>query len=102
MPPGPGRTEGLRGQLAAWLESLRFAGRLAGDRHDAWFLDLSPLEAAGDKVRKHVEFTVGFAPRRPGEFVILRVIHGVQGARITPVSPERWAIAGPASPDEKD
>jgi len=102
-PRGPGRTEALRLQLAAWLESLRFAGRLAGDRDQAWFVDLSPLEVAGNEVRKHIEFTVGFAPRRPGEFVIFRVVHGLQGGRVTPVSPERWAIAGPtATPAEED
>ncbi len=101
--PGRGRSEGLRRQLESWLESLRFAGRLAGDRHEAWFVDLSPLEVAGEEVRKHVEFSVGFAPRRPGEFVIFRVVHGLQGSRITPVSAERWAIARPAAaPGEED
>lgn len=102
-PPGRGRIEGLRGQLAAWLESLRFAGRLAGDRDEAWFIDLSQLEAAGEEVRKHVEFSVGFAPRRPGEFVIFRVVHGLQGGRVTSVSPERWAISrSPAKPPEEE
>ncbi|MFN2166398.1 MAG: hypothetical protein ACK2U9_09060, partial [Anaerolineae bacterium] len=91
--PGPGRTEDLRRQLEAWLESMRFAGRLAGDREDAWFVDLSALEAAGEEARKHVEFALGFAPRRPREFVILRVVHGIQGGRVVPVSAERWAMS---------
>lgn len=92
-PPGPARTQGLRRQLEAWLESMRFAGRLAGDREEAWFVDLSALEVAGEETRKHVEFTLGFAPRRPGEFVILRVVHGLQGGRVVPVSAERWAMS---------
>jgi hypothetical protein len=35
--------------------------------------------------------------------VIFRVVHGLQGGRVTPVSPERWAISrSPAEPPEEE
>ena len=92
-PPGPDLAQRLRGQLSGWLESLRFAGRLAGDPGTAWFVDVNEVSAPHRPMR--VEFTVGFAPRRPGEFIIYRVSQGLHGARLAPVSAERWAITQP-------
>jgi uncharacterized protein len=92
-PPGPDLAQRLRDQLGLWLESLRFAGRLAGEAADAWFVDVHEVSAANQPAR--VEFTVGFAPRRPKDFVIYRVSQGLHGARIAPVSAERWAITQP-------
>lgn len=83
----------LQGQLAGWLEALRRAGRLAGETAQAWFVDVDEVSAPYRPTQ--VEFTVGFAPRRPGDFVIYRVSQGLHGARLAPVSPERWAIAQP-------
>jgi hypothetical protein len=53
-------------------------------------VDEPSLAAPG---RTRLEFTVGFAPRRAGDFVIYRVRQGLSGARLVAVSPERWAIA---------
>jgi len=91
---GEDLAERLRIQVTGWLESLRFAGLLAGGPGEAWFLDLAQVAAAERPGR--VEFTVGFAPRRAGEFVIYRVSQGLNGARLAPVSAERWAISRPA------
>lgn len=93
-PPGPDLAQRLRSQLASWLESLRFAGRLAGDPGEAWFVDVNEVSAPHRPAR--VEFTVGFAPRRPRDFVIYRVSQALHGARLVPVSAERWAISRPA------
>jgi uncharacterized protein len=92
-PPGPELARRLHSQLASWLESLRFAGRLAGDTAEAWFIDVNEVSAPQRPTR--VEFTVGFAPRRPRDFVIYRVSQALHGARLVPVSPERWAISRP-------
>lgn len=92
-PPGPDLAGRLRDQLSGWLESLRFSGRLAGDPDTAWFVDVNEVSAPHRPTR--VEFTVGFAPRRPGEFIIYRVSQGLHGARLAPVSAERWAITQP-------
>ncbi len=83
----------LQRQLAGWLESLRGAGRLAGEAAEAWFVDVDEVSAPFRPTQ--VEFTVGFAPRRPGDFIIYRVSQGLHGARLAPVSPERWAITQP-------
>jgi len=91
---GEDLAERLRIQVTGWLESLRFAGLLAGGPGEAWFLDLAQVAAADRPGR--VEFTVGFAPRRAREFVIYRVSQGLNGARLAPVSAERWAISRPA------
>jgi uncharacterized protein len=92
-PPGPDLAQRLRGQLSEWLETLRFAGRLAGDREEAWFVDVNEVSAPHRPAR--VEFTVGFAPHRPKEFIIYRVSQGLPGARLVPVSAERWVITQP-------
>lgn len=92
-PPGPDLARRLSSQLASWLESLRFAGRLAGDPAEAWFIDVNEVSAPKRPAR--VEFTVGFAPRRPRDFVIYRVSQALHGARLVPMSPERWAISRP-------
>jgi uncharacterized protein len=92
-PRGPDLARRLTGQLSHWLESLRLAGRLAGSAQEAWFVDVHAAPAP-DRLTQ-VEFTVGFAPQRPAEYVIYRVSQGLHGARLAPVSPERWAIAQP-------
>lgn len=92
-PSGPDLAERLRLQLGNWLEALRFAGRLAGSAAEAWFVDVNEVAAPERPAR--VDFTVGFAPQRPGEFVIYRVSQGLRGSRLAPVSPERWAISQP-------
>jgi uncharacterized protein len=92
-PPGTDLAERLRSQLSGWLESLRFAGRLAGSPGEAWFVDVHDVSAPHRPAR--VEFTVGFAPRRPGDFIIYRVSQGLPGARLATVSQERWAISQP-------
>lgn len=94
-PSGPALAERLREQLGNWLESLRFAGRLVGSRTEAWFVDVNEVTAPLRPPR--VEFTVGFAPQRPGEFIIYRVSQGLRGARLAAISPERWAISQPAT-----
>jgi uncharacterized protein len=93
-PPGPERADRLRGQLSAWLESMRFAGRLAGGMAEAWFVDVSEVPAA--RHAGMVEFTVGFAPLRASDFIIYRVSQGLHDARLVPISAERWAITRPA------
>jgi len=92
-PPGPDLARRLRSQLSGWLEALRFSGRLVGDPGEAWFVDVNEVSAPHRPAK--VEFTVGFAPRRPGEFIIFRVSQGLHGARLAPVSAERWAITKP-------
>jgi uncharacterized protein len=92
-PPGPDLAQRLRSQLSGWLEALRFSGRLAGDPEDAWFVDVNEVSAPHSPAR--VQFTVGFAPRRPRDFIIFRVSQGLHGARLMPVSAERWAITQP-------
>lgn len=92
-PAGSDLVARLRMQLGTWFESLRFAGRLAGDPGEAWFVDVD--DVAGPDRRSRVEFTFGFAPRRPGDFVIYRVVQGLDGGRLAQVSAERWAIARP-------
>jgi uncharacterized protein len=94
-PRGSELARRLRSQLSHWLESLRLTGRLAGNAHEAWFVDVNEAPDPGRLTQ--VEFTVGFAPTRPGEFVIYRVSQGLHGARLAPVSPERWAISGAAA-----
>ena len=100
-PPGADLADRLRSQLSGWLETLRFAGRLAGDAGEAWFVDVHDVSAPHRPTR--VEFTVGFALRRPGDFIIYRVSQGLAGARLATVSQERWAISrpprAPAPPD---
>lgn len=88
-PPGPDLAVRLSDQLSLWLESLRFAGRLAGGPGEAWFVHVDPPRAA---TIPGAEFTVGFAPRRASEFAIYRVCQTLHGARLAPVSPERWAM----------
>jgi hypothetical protein len=88
-PPGPDLTARLSDQLSLWLESLRFAGRLAGGPGEAWFVHVDPPRAA---TVPGAEFTVGFAPRRACEFAIYRVCQSLHAARLAPVSPERWAM----------
>lgn len=95
-PPGPDLAARLQTQLGTWFESLRFAGRLAGDPGEAWFVEVD--EVAGPEHRARVEFTFGFAPRRPRDFVIYRVVQGLDGGRLAQVSAERWAIARPRCP----
>lgn len=81
----------LAEQLSLWLESLRFAGKLAGGPGEAWFVHIDPPRIGG--VRPEcATFTVGFAPRRAGEFVIYRVSQSLHAARLAPVSTERWAM----------
>lgn len=92
-PPGPDLAQRLRSQLSEWLEKLRVAGRLAGDPEEAWFVDVNEVSAPHRPAR--VEFTVGFAPHRPREFVIYRVSQGLPGARLVPLSAERWVITQP-------
>lgn len=92
-PAGPDLARRLATQLSGWLESLRFAGLLAGDPADAWFVDVNEVSAPHRPTQ--VEFTVGFAPRRPREFIIYRVSQGLHGSRLALVSPERWAITQP-------
>jgi hypothetical protein len=92
-PPGDGLAERLRDQLSGWLESLRFSGRLAGDTSEAWFVDVNEIPLPQRPAR--VEFTVGFAPHRPREFIICRVSQGLDGARLAYLSAERWAITQP-------
>ena len=92
-PPGADLAHRLRGQLSGWLEGLRFSGRLAGDPGEAWFVDVNEVSAPHRPAQ--VEFTVGFAPRRPGDFIIYRVSQGLRAARLAPVSAERWAITQP-------
>lgn len=92
-PPGSDLAQRLRSQLSGWLEALRFSGRLAGGPREAWFVDVNEVSAPHRLTR--VEFTVGFAPRRPGDFVIYRVSQSLHGARLAPVSAERWAITQP-------
>lgn len=94
-PPGHDLAQRLRDQLGGWLESLRFAGRLAGDPAEAWFLDVEEVSAPHRLAR--VEFTVGFAPHRPRDFIIHRVSQGLDGARLAHLSAERWAITRPRS-----
>ena len=93
-PPGHDLGERLRAQLGGWLESLRFAGRLAGESADAWFLDIDEVAAPHRLAR--VEFTVGIAPFRPRDFIIYRLSQGLDGARLAHLSGERWAITRPA------
>ena len=88
-PPGPALAARLSHQLSLWLESLRFAGRLAGGPGEAWFVHVDPPRAA---TVPGAEFTVGFAPRRASEFAIYRVCQTLHAARLAPVSPERWAL----------
>ena len=90
---GPGLAQRLEAQLSGWLESLRFAGLLAGNPPDAWFVDVNEVSAPQRPAQ--VEFTVGFAPRRPREFIIYRVSQGLHRSRLALVSPERWAITQP-------
>ncbi len=90
---GPDLARRLEAQLGGWLESLRFAGLLAGDSADAWFVDVNEVSAPHRPTR--IEFTVGFAPRHPRDFIIYRVSQGLHGARLGLVSPERWAISQP-------
>jgi uncharacterized protein len=92
-PPGADLARRLHRQLCGWLEELRFSGRLAGNPGEAWFVDVNEVSAPHRPAR--VEFTVGFAPRRPGDFIIYRVSQGLRGARLAPVSAERWAITQP-------
>jgi len=92
-PPGADLADRLREQLSGWLESLRFAGLLAGGPAEAWWVDVNEVPAPNRPAR--VEFTVAFAPRRPGDFVIYRVSQSLHGARLAPVSAERWAITQP-------
>lgn len=92
-PPGSDLANRLRNQLSGWLEEQRFAGRLAGGPGEAWFVDVNEVSAPHTATR--VEFTVGFAPRRPRDFIIYRVSQGLHGARLAPVSAERWAITQP-------
>jgi uncharacterized protein len=92
-PAGPALAQRLRLQLAAWLESLRIAGLLAGGPGEAWLVDVNEVSAPHRAAR--IDFTVGFAPRRPGDFVIYRVSQGLHGARLANVSPERWVITQP-------
>jgi uncharacterized protein len=92
-PPGPGLADRLRRQLEGWLESLRRAGRLAGEAAEAWFVDVQEVSAPHRPAQ--VEFSVGFAPQRPGDFIIYRVSQGLHGARLAPVSVERWVITQP-------
>jgi hypothetical protein len=91
--PGPDLARRLCTQLSRWLESLRFEGRLAGETAQAWFVDVNEVSAPTRATR--IEFTVGFAPSRPGDFVIYRVSQGLHAARLVPVSAERWAITQP-------
>jgi hypothetical protein len=91
--PGPDLARRLCTQLSRWLESLRFEGRLAGETAQAWFVDVNEVSAPTRPTR--IEFTVGFAPSRPGDFVIYRVSQGLHAARLVPVSAERWAITQP-------
>lgn len=91
--PGADLAQRLRSQLSGWLEELRFSGRLAGDPGEAWFVDVNEVSAPQRPAR--IEFTVGFAPHRPNDFVIYRVSHGLHGARLALVSAERWAITQP-------
>jgi uncharacterized protein len=92
-PPGEDLAQRLRDQLCGWLESMRLAGLLAGEPQEAWFVDVNEIPASARAAQ--VEFTVGFASRRPREFVIYRVCQGLHGARLMPVSAERWAITQP-------
>jgi uncharacterized protein len=92
-PPGTDLPHRLWNQLSGWLESLRFSGRLAGGPGDAWFVDVNEVSVPHRPAR--VDFTIGFAPQRPGEFVIYRVSQGLHGARLATVSAERWAITQP-------
>jgi uncharacterized protein len=95
-PPGPDLASRLRAQLSGWLEALRFAGRLKGSPEQAWFVDVNEVSEPARPTQ--VEFTVGFAPCRPADFVIYRVSQGLHGARLVPVSAERWAITRPPRP----
>jgi uncharacterized protein len=92
-PAGPDLARRLQAQLSGWLESLRFAGLLAGEPADAWFVDVNEISAPHRPAR--VEFTVGFAPRQPRDFIIYRVSQALHGSRLALVSRERWAIAQP-------
>jgi uncharacterized protein len=92
-PPGADLACRLRDQVSRWLEGLRFAGRLAGTAEEAWFVDVNEL--CSPHQPSQVMFTVGFAPRIPRDFVIYRVSQGLHGARLAPVSAERWAITRP-------
>jgi hypothetical protein len=91
--PGDGLATRLRDQLVGLLESLRFAGRLAGDASEAWFVDVNEIALPQRPTR--VEFTVGFAPQRPRDFIICRVSQGLDGACLAYLSAERWAITRP-------
>lgn len=92
-PAGPDLAHRLRMQLSGWLESLRFAGLLAGGPGEAWFVDVNEVSAPHRPTQ--VDFTVGFASRQPLDFIIYRVCQGLHGARLVPVSPERWVISKP-------
>jgi uncharacterized protein len=92
-PPGADLADRLHSQLSRWLEALRLSGRLAGEKGEAWFVDVNEVPAPHRPAR--VEFTVGFAPGRPKDFIIYRVSQGLHGARLAPVSAERWAITQP-------
>jgi uncharacterized protein len=92
-PPGEGLAQRLRMQLGGWLESLRLGGLLAGEPGEAWFIDVNEIPAPYRPAQ--VQFTVGFAPCQPGEFMIYRVSQGLHGGRLAPVSAERWVISQP-------
>ncbi|MFU8895232.1 MAG: hypothetical protein ACNA8J_02475 [Gammaproteobacteria bacterium] len=93
-PAGRDLAQRLQAQLGGWLESLRFAGLLAGDAPEAWFVDVNEVSVPHRPAQ--VEFTVGFAPRKPKNFIIYRVSQGLHAARLAPVSAERWVITQPS------
>lgn len=63
----------LRGQISTWLTALWRQGVLVGNRPDeAFFVQTEDLTHAGDIRSGRLAILIGFAPVRPGEFVVVR------------------------------
>ena len=81
--------EQLTAQVNAFMARLHQRGAFAGAPEEAWFVNCAVARGEAGHDLGGVELNVGFAPSKPGQFVVLRFSHRIGGSRIRAFSTAR-------------
>lgn len=94
--PGGELRARVREQVEEFLADLAAGGAFpTGSGYPPYFVKCdAETNPRGEDVRGALHFIVGFAVKRAGEYLVLRVSQTVEAARVVPLSIDRFRFAG--------